>query len=30
MIDLARCGTKYFVTVLCAGFDAIVNERANR
>ncbi|MGB0099483.1 MAG: diacylglycerol kinase family protein [Nocardioides sp.] len=29
-IDLARCGTRYFVTVLAAGFDAIVNERANR
>ena len=29
-IDLARCGTKFFVTVLAAGFDAIVNERANR
>lgn len=29
-IDLARSGTKYFVTVLAAGFDAIVNERANR
>jgi diacylglycerol kinase (ATP) len=29
-IDLARCGSKYFVTVLAAGFDAIVNERANR
>ena len=29
MIDLARCGTKYFITVLAAGFDAIVNERAN-
>ena len=28
-IDLARSGTKYFVTVLAAGFDAIVNERAN-
>ena len=27
--DLARSGTKYFTTVLCAGFDAIVNERAN-
>jgi len=27
--DLARCGTRYFVTVLAAGFDAIVNERAN-
>ncbi|MBZ5739864.1 diacylglycerol kinase [Nocardioides mangrovi] len=29
-IDLARSGTKYYVTVLAAGFDAIVNERANR
>ena len=29
-IDLARSGTKYFVAVLSAGFDAIVNERANR
>ena len=29
-VDLARSGTKYFVTVLAAGFDAIVNERANR
>jgi diacylglycerol kinase (ATP) len=28
-IDLARCGDRYFVTVLAAGFDAIVNERAN-
>jgi diacylglycerol kinase (ATP) len=28
-IDVARCGSKYFVTVLAAGFDAIVNERAN-
>jgi diacylglycerol kinase (ATP) len=28
-IDLARVGAKYFVTVLAAGFDAIVNERAN-
>lgn len=28
-IDLARCGTRYFVTVLAAGFDAKVNERAN-
>jgi diacylglycerol kinase (ATP) len=28
-IDLARIGSKYFVTVLAAGFDAIVNERAN-
>src|SRR5688500_10053916 len=29
-IDLARSGDKYFVSVLAAGFDAIVNERANR
>jgi diacylglycerol kinase (ATP) len=29
-VDLARCGTKYFATVLAAGFDALVNERANR
>jgi diacylglycerol kinase (ATP) len=29
-IDLARCGTQYFVTVLAAGFDAKVNERANK
>ncbi len=29
-IDLARIGSKYFVTVLAAGFDAIVNERANQ
>jgi len=29
-IDLARSGDKYFATVLCAGFDAMVNERANR
>ena len=28
-IDLARAGHKYYVTVLAAGFDAIVNERAN-
>lgn len=28
-IDLARAGDRYFVTVLAAGFDAIVNERAN-
>ncbi|HET7690770.1 MAG TPA: diacylglycerol kinase [Nocardioidaceae bacterium] len=28
-IDLARAGEKYFVTVLAAGFDAKVNERAN-
>ncbi|MFC6285261.1 diacylglycerol kinase [Nocardioides sp. GCM10027113] len=29
-IDLARSGSKWFVTVLAAGFDAVVNERANR
>ena len=29
-VDLARSGTRYFVTVLAAGFDAVVNERANR
>jgi diacylglycerol kinase (ATP) len=29
-VDLARAGNKYFATVLCAGFDALVNERANR
>ena len=29
-IDLARSGSKYYVTVLAAGFDAVVNERANR
>lgn len=28
-IDLARIGHLYYVTVLAAGFDAIVNERAN-
>ncbi|HET7684093.1 MAG TPA: diacylglycerol kinase [Marmoricola sp.] len=28
-IDLARIGATHFVTVLAAGFDAIVNERAN-
>ncbi len=28
-VDLARIGSKYFGTVLAAGFDAIVNERAN-
>jgi diacylglycerol kinase (ATP) len=28
-IDLAKIGHRYFVTVLAAGFDAIVNERAN-
>jgi diacylglycerol kinase (ATP) len=29
-IDLARSGDRCFVTVLAAGFDAVVNERANR
>ena len=29
-IDLARSGSQYFVTVLAAGFDAVVNERARR
>ena len=28
-LDLARTGPTYFVTVLAAGFDAVVNERAN-
>jgi diacylglycerol kinase (ATP) len=28
-IDLARCGATYFVTVMAAGFDSKVNERAN-
>lgn len=28
-IDLARAGSRYYVTVLAAGFDAVVNERAN-
>ena len=28
-VDLARSGGRYFATVLAAGFDAIVNERAN-
>jgi diacylglycerol kinase (ATP) len=29
-VDLARAGSRYFLTVLAAGFDAVVNERANR
>lgn len=29
-VDLARTGSTYFVTVLAAGFDAVVNERANQ
>lgn len=28
-LDLARSGHRWFATVLAAGFDAIVNERAN-
>jgi diacylglycerol kinase (ATP) len=29
-VDLAKSGSRYFATVLAAGFDAMVNERANR
>ncbi len=29
-IDLARSGDRWFATVLAAGFDAVVNERANQ
>lgn len=29
-VDLARANGRWFVTVLAAGFDAVVNERANR
>lgn len=29
-VDAARCGDRWFLTVLAAGFDAVVNERANR
>ncbi|GAB2788432.1 diacylglycerol/lipid kinase family protein [Amycolatopsis magusensis] len=29
-IDLGRVGDTWFGTVLCAGFDALVSERANR
>lgn len=29
-IDLARIGDRFYATVLAAGFDAVVNERANR
>ena len=29
-VDLARSGSKHFATVMSAGFDALVNERANR
>lgn len=28
--DAARCGDRWFMTVLAAGFDAVVNERANQ
>ncbi len=28
-IDLARCRGRYYATVMAAGFDAVVNERAN-
>ncbi|CAI9414524.1 diacylglycerol kinase [Nocardioides sp. T2.26MG-1] len=28
-VDLARSGDRHFLTVLAAGFDAVVNERAN-
>jgi diacylglycerol kinase (ATP) len=28
-VDLARCEGTYFLTVLAAGFDSLVNERAN-
>lgn len=30
VVDLARAGATYFITVLAAGFDAVVNERANK
>jgi len=29
-IDLARSGERYYATVMAAGFDALVNERANQ
>ncbi|MCW2853459.1 MAG: diacylglycerol kinase [Nocardioides sp.] len=29
-LDLAVCQGRYFTTVMAAGFDAVVNERANR
>lgn len=29
-VDLARSGQQHFLTVLAAGFDAVVNERANK
>ena len=30
IVDVARTGPTYFLCVLSAGFDAVVNERANR
>jgi diacylglycerol kinase (ATP) len=30
VVDVARAGASYFVCVMSAGFDAVVNERANR
>jgi diacylglycerol kinase (ATP) len=30
VLDLARTGGRYYATVMAAGFDAVVNERANR
>lgn len=29
-VDLARCGKRWWASVLCAGFDSAVNDRANR
>ncbi|MEJ7833964.1 MAG: YegS/Rv2252/BmrU family lipid kinase [Nocardioides sp.] len=29
-IDLIRVGSRFYATVMAAGFDAVVNERANR
>jgi len=29
-VDLARSGTQWWASVLCAGFDSAVNDRANR
>ncbi|HWM05106.1 MAG TPA: diacylglycerol kinase [Actinophytocola sp.] len=29
-VDLARCHDRYYATVMAAGFDAVVNERANQ
>lgn len=29
-VDLARCGRQWWASVLCAGFDSAVNDRANR